>query len=296
MSNDNAVAEKANDTNPVPVRVKKGKTKKLGDSLVQNIGGGKKVNSPSSDFDTHEDFDLLNSDLKEPIKMTKPKAKKVKTNKQRKSLSIIGLFGFLVASAAFVGVYLNHGSVNSFKEQFKESLESNTSLVGNLTSRLDAMTAEAAKYKRVAEANSQEIERLSEYKERIETVDQTIATIKKGFVKLGGDIKLHGVKIQENNERIVKLQDSLKKRPNPTPKKSNPVMRRQTNKVYQLENATLVSIDSWGSAINAVLREEGSWIPLSVGEMYQGWRFVGSQNNQAHFAKGKKIIKLSIKE
>jgi len=296
MSNDNAVAEKAEHTNPEPVKVKKGKTKKLGDSLVQNISGAKKVKSPSSDFDTHEEFDLLSSGLEEPIKITKSKAKKVKINKPKKSVSIIGILGFLIASAALVGAYLNHGSVNSFKEQFTDSLDSNTSLVGNLSSRLDEMTAEAAKYKRVAEANRLEIEALSQYKERIEAVDQTIASIKKDFAKLGGDIGSHGVKIKENNERIMKIQDSLRKRPKPAQKKSSPVVRRQTDKVYQLEDATLVSIDSWGSAINAVLREGGTWVPLSIGEMYQGWRFVGSQNNQAHFVKGKKTIKLSIKE
>ncbi len=295
MNNENAVADNELQTDAISVKPKKAKTKKLGDSLVQNIGG-KKAKSPASEFDTLEEFDLMSSELDEPIKMAKVKAKKSKVNRTKKPISVIGLFAFMVASAALAGVYFNYASGGSFKKEITESLESNTSLVGNLTSRLDEMTAEAAKNKRVAEANRQEIAVLSEYKVRIEAVDETIASIKKDFAKLGGDINSHGVKIQENNERIKKIQDALKNRPKPTKKKTSTVVKPQTGKVYQLEDATLVSIDTWGSAINAVLRAEGVWVPVSIGEMYQGWRFVGSQNDQAHFVKGKKTIKLSIKE
>ena len=292
MSNDNAVAEKERDVEPSPV---KAKSKKLSDSLVQNITG-QKTSSPEKEFEALDDFDLMTEERQEPVKISKVKAKKQKVRTTNKPFSIFTLVAIALSSLALVGAYFNYSSSDSFASKVTETLDSNSSLVGNLSTRLDEMTADAAKYKRSAETNALDIAVLNELEPKVEAIDAAISEIKLDFVALGKDMRAHGVKIQENNERIKSIQESLKTRSKPVTRKVRTVAKPKTSKVYQLEDATLVSIDTWGSSVNAVLRAEGGWVPLSIGEMYRGWRFVGSQNNKAHFEKGKKSVKLSIKE
>jgi hypothetical protein len=286
------VAEKEPDVESNPV---KAKSKKLSDSLVQNITG-KKSNSTAREFEAFDDFDLITEERQEPVKISKVKAKKKKGSTTNKPFSLFTLVAFVLSSVALVGVYFNYSSSNSFASEVSETLDSNSSLVGSLSTRLDELTADAAKYKRATETNALDIAVLNELEPKVEAIDVAISEIKQDFVALGKDMKAHGAKIQENNDRIKSIQESLRVRSKPVTRKARAVAKPKTSKVYQLEDATLVSIDTWGSSVNAVLRAEGGWVPLSIGEMYRGWRFVGSQNNKAHFEKGKKSVKLSIKE
>ena len=69
-------------------------------------------------------------------------------------------------------------------------------------------------------------------------------------------------------------------------KKVQEIVKEDTNKIA---GAKVTTIDQWGLESSVMLRDShDGWIPLSTGDFYKGWRFIGVTEGEAYFTKGTK--------
>ena len=133
-------------------------------------------------------------------------------------------------------------------------------------------------------------------------MQETISGLRSELDGFKGDLVNQGTSIEKHQKEIEELGEQIKKlnaRAAIVPKKvvqRTPVKKANTDPSL-IEGAYVASIDLWGTQPYVMLREEnGSWVPLTMGDYYKGWRLEGAIGSEAVFQKGSKTKRLTIKE
>ena len=304
---------------------------KLGQSLMRTIDGGKSKDESLSDMPVDDAFDqaemkgsvsgLNASDAdsfsaKEPHigeveeihssgvqeKPLNAKPKKVKAPTQKKPGSFIGVIALLVSvGAAGIAGYsvINQKSGQAAAMNSMESLDS---AIGTLNTRTDELTAELAGTQKAVQSNSDSLVGVDGIRKNIQELQATISAVRGELNAFKGSLEANSASIDSHQKQIDELSDQIKKlnaRAASAPKKvvqKAPVKKVNTDPSL-IEGAYVASIDLWGTQPYVMLREEnGSWVPLTMGDYYKGWRLEGAIGSEAVFQNGSKTKRLTIKE
>lgn len=306
---------------------------KLGQSLMRTIDGGKSNEGSSSTDnvvddafeqasknDTVQEFGEIENEVPiaeepkigeieeslssgEPIEAPfRAKPEKVKTQKQKKSG---GLFGVVALLLAFVALGVAGYSVISQKAGLMDAQKNAESLetaIGSLNSRTDELIADLADTQKDVLTNFDRLVAVDGIKEDIQSLQTTIVALRAELDGFKGDLVSQGTSIEKHQKEIEQLSEQIKKlnaRAASTPKQvvqRAPVKKANTDP-SSIESAYVASIDLWGTQPYVMLREEnGSWVPLTMGDYYKGWRLEGAIGSEAVFQKGSKTKRLTIKE
>lgn len=304
---------------------------KLGQSLMRTIDGGKSKDESLSDMPVDDAFDqaemngsvseLNASDAdsfsaKEPHigeveeihssgEQEKPhnvKPQKVKAPKQKKTGSFIGVIALLVSvSAAGIAGYsvINQKAGQTAAMNSVDSLDA---AIGTLNKRTDELTAELAGTHKGVQSNSDRLVSIDAIRKDIQELQGTISAMRGELNGFKGSLEDNSASIDSHQKQIDELSDQIKKlnaRAASAPKKvvqKAPVKKVNTDPSL-IEGAYVASIDLWGTQPYVMLREEnGSWVPLTMGDYYKGWRLEGAIGSEAVFQNGSKTKRLTIKE
>lgn len=304
---------------------------KLGQSLMRTIDGGKSKGESLSDMPVDDAFDqaemngsvseLNASDAdsfsaKEPHigeveeihssgEQEKPhnvKPQKVKAPKQKKTGSFIGVIALLVSvSAAGIAGYsvINQKAGQTAAMNSVDSLDA---AIGTLNTRTDELTAELAGTQKGVQSNSDRLVSIDAIRKDIQELQATISAMRGELNGIKGSLEDNSASIDSHQKQIDELSDQIKKlnaRAASAPKKvvqKEPVKKVNTDPSL-IEGAYVASIDLWGTQPYVMLREEnGSWVPLTMGDYYKGWRLEGAIGSEAVFQNGSKTKRLTIKE
>ena len=136
----------------------------------------------------------------------------------------------------------------------------------------------------------------------IQELQATISAMRGELNGFKGSLEDNSASIDSHQKQIDELSDQIKKlnaRAASAPKKvvqKAPVKKVNTDPSL-IEGAYVASIDLWGTQPYVMLREEnGSWVPLTMGDYYKGWRLEGAIGSEAVFQNGSKTKRLTIKE
>lgn len=304
---------------------------KLGQSLMRTIDGGKSKGESLSDIPVDDAFDQaemngsvseLNTSeadsfsAKEPHigeveeshssdeqeKPHKLKPQKVKAPKQKKTGSFIGVIALLVSvGAAGIAGYsvINQKAGQTAAMNGMDSLDA---AIGTLNTRTDELTAELAGTQKGVQSNSDRLVSIDGIRKDIQELQATISAMRGELNGFKGSLEDNSASIDSHQKQIDELSDQIKKlnaRAASVPKKvvqKAPVKKVNTDPSL-IEGAYVASIDLWGTQPYVMLREEnGSWVPLTMGDYYKGWRLEGAIGSEAVFQNGSKTKRLTIKE
>lgn len=304
---------------------------KLGQSLMRTINGGESNGKPLSDIHVDDAFDQAGKNgsvselnttdadsfsAKDPHigevveihssgEQGKPhnaKPHKVKAPKQKKTGSFIGVIALLVSvGAAGIAGY----SVINQKAGQTAAMDSMGSLdaaIGTLNTRTDELTAELSGTQKGVQSNSDRLVSIDGIRKDIQDLQATISAMRGELNGFKGGLEDNSASIDSHQKQIDELSDQIKKlnaRAASAPKKvvqKAPAKEVNTDS-SQIEGAYVASIDLWGIQPYVMLREEnGSWVPLTMGDYYKGWRLEGAIGSEAVFQNGSKTKRLTIKE
>lgn len=288
---------------------------KLGHSLLHAIQKGDKSHtdpfeeskktSPSFLQDTNsdateleEEFDIVSNE--DPIEL---KSKKLRKPDGRWKLNGVGVAASIAVAISFFSVTLSSYAIRSqdrIEELSKNGIEYLENAVGTLTSRTDELAADLNGAKRTIEENSASAGRLETVISEIEGVKVAISNIKSEMLEARSALDdqknalaLQKAQVRELEVRNVEITKAAKASPKASPKKA---YVEQSKDHTSLEGAIVASIDTWGAQPYVMLREsDGDWVPLTMGDLYKGWRFTGAiSSDGALFKKGNKTKKLKV--
>lgn len=303
---------------------------KLGQSLMRTIDGGKSKDESLSDMPVDDAFDQaeMNGSVSElnasdadsfsaketrigeveeihssgeQQKPLNAKPKKVKAPTQKKPGSFIGVIALLVSVGA-AGI-AGYSVINQKAGQAAamNSMESLDSAIGTLNTRTDELTAELAGTQKGVQSNSDRLVSIDAIRKDIQELQATISAMRGELNGFKGSLEDNSASIDSHQKQIDELSDQIKKlnaRAASAPKK---VVQKAPEKVNTdpslIEGVYVASIDLWGTQPYVMLREEnGSWVPLTMGDYYKGWRLEGAIGSEAVFQNGSKTKRLTIKE
>lgn len=299
---------------------------KLGQSLMRTIDGGKSKDESLSDMPVDDAFDQaemngsvseLNGSDADSFSAKEPhigeveeihssgeqeKPQKVKTPKQKKTGSFIGVTALLVSvGAAGIAGYAVFNQ-KAGQTAAMNSVDSLDAAIGTLNTRTDKLTAELAGTQKGIQSNSDRLVSIDAIRKDIQELQATISAMRGELNGFKGSLEDNSASIDSHQKQIDELSDQIKKlnaRTASAPKKvvqKAPVKKVNTDPTL-IEGAYVASIDLWGTQPYVMLREEnGSWVPLTMGDYYKGWRLEGAIGSEAVFQNGSKTKRLTIKE
>ncbi|MCG8612259.1 MAG: hypothetical protein MI864_17185 [Pseudomonadales bacterium] len=305
---------------------------KLGESLMRTIDGGKSVDGTSTDRDNDDAFEQAsrndsahdfggvendvsigeepkNGGTEEIISTGGPiedsvrdKPEKVKRQKQKQAVGLTGVLALLFAFVALAVAGYLFISQNTGQEAVQESIESLDTVIGSLNDKTDVLTVELSGTQRDVTTNSERLLAVDGIRKDIQNLQTTITRLHGKLDGFKDSLVSQGASIEKHQKEIVELSkkiENLNTRPTSTPRKV--VQREPVEKgnidLSRIEGASVVSIDLWGAESYVMLREENnSWVPLTIGDYYKGWRLEGAIGSEAVFRKGSKTRRLMMTE
>lgn len=194
-------------------------------------------------------------------------------------------------------------SLGWHKGQSQEEVASLDAAVGNLNARTDGLTADLAKVdKRVQDGVGQA--------EAIVLLRRDLDLMRNSVDGMRGELELVRTSLQTQDSAIKdqrsgidqlttemsQLQTRFARTPSraATPQPRRPVVPASTN---EIEGAIMASIDLWGTQPYVMLREAGSsWVPLTIGDSYKGWKLKSVEDTEATFQKGSRTKQIKTLE
>ena len=305
---------------------------KLGQSLMRTIDGGKSKDESiidngvddafeqASQNDSVREFGETENDASipeepqigntdeiissgEPIEApVRAKPEKVKAPKQKKGGGFVVVIAVLLSFVALgIAGYsvINQKAIQVAAQKNMESLDT---AIGSLNTKTDELTANLAGTQKDVLTNSDRLVAVDGIRKDIQNMQETISGLRSELDGFKGDLVSQGTSIEKHQKEIDELGEQIKKlnaRAASVPKKvvqRTPVKKANTDPSL-IEGAYVASIDLWGTQPYVMLREEnGSWVPLTMGDYYKGWRLEGAIGSEAVFQKGSKTKRLTIKE
>lgn len=301
---------------------------KLGKSLMHTIEGGKSKEAKDEkvveDAFTEADssFDIVDTGKEEPtlgevstglhestldesIETVSRKPEKVKKPKKPSNNKTGGIILGAAMLVSIVAIGIAVFSLFTQRASHSETVATYSSIeeaIGSLTTKTDEMTVDLSGAKKNIQSNQEKIALVEGVRLDVNAVQDAIQDLKKEMASLNSKLDKNTQGIDENKNSINKLSkdvESISNRPAPKVQSSKiaPAKKRVSYDPSMLEDATLASIDQWGTQSYVMLRNtSGEWIPLTSGDYYKGWRFIGSDGNEASFKRGSKTRRLVIQE
>ena len=271
---------------------------KLGESLAA-ISKAKKDPFKEADESELKDPDSTKAEFQDaqptPVAVTK-KANRPTNKATKAKTSFAGVLGLIVAIFALAWNYYQDQSLGAYKASIVNELESRDSNIAGLNTRMDEVKVSSNKMHRTVENNSYALSQFEQVPGKVNKIGKNISELRSEIVELQSRVEGNSAAIKENNKTTEELRNYLnmlsKRRVTP----SKTASKQPSKKNYNIGHAVLASVDSWGNNINAVLKDESGWVPLGLGDLYQGWKLVGANEEEAIFKKGKKELRLSRQE
>ncbi len=293
MSNNQA--EKIDPEQPINVAdapdVKKVHDAKGAETII-NPGSSKAEKNPFEEAELH----LIEE---AEVEVTQPKPQKMKLDLSAFKGYVVKGVGVIVIILLIVSTAYNFFELKKYKSIVAGELASNTTRLGSLESSINERSDKVHTLEQVSREHTATLGSLQSNMLSAEKIEKEIAAIEAEIERLKARESAAKQSIETNRANLKPVQGLVSTKPSVSSKRNSKKALRGpavTPKSYKLEDASLVSIDTWGGSLNAVLRSNNRWVPLSVGELFKGWRLTGVQNGQAQFRKGSKIINLAVKE
>lgn len=255
----------------------------------------KRVEPTNAEFT--EDFASENEQVI-PERINPQKSEK-KSSKKTGGSKALPLFAILLAGCALAWNYYEFNNNKAEFVNLKGQAGTFESVLASLNPRIDEIQLKQHSFQ-----NS-----LGEETGRINQLEKSqlqFAQIRKELAALSSELSSLNSKLADNSAAIKKNVNAIEEARNHAElvgkkisqraaanKKASIAMTSTQNNVAEAE---LVSLDRWGSAITAMMKIGTQWLPLNLGDRYKGWKFTSVEGDKAVFSKGKKKVRLQVKE
>lgn len=262
---------------------------------------------PESDNFYIGDTQIPSDELVDPDKPEKvEKVEKVKPIKKKKNNEKSGggvvLPGIaIVLSASALGFSVFSGiSQDVFQNKMTETVAGIELSVTELFGEKAETSAEMDSLTRLVNANSTGIQEMSDMRGQLLNINESINAVNAKAIEVESIASGNSEKLKDHDKKIDGLTqqiDEISARPVPkvtkAPKPKKTV--KNTARANTVAGASVSSIDTWGNKDYVVLRDsEGEWVPLQKGDKYKGWKYTGSNGEQAIFKRPGRTKKLTI--
>ena len=283
---------------------------KLGQSLMRTIDGGKSKDGSITDNRVDDSFEQAKiENIDEIISSGEPIDSQIRVKPERMRLPkqiINGSFiSIITLLLSFFAVCITSYSILKQKSDqiaAQKNMESLDTAIGGMNLKTDTLASDLAVTQMDVTINSNRLGVVDDLRKDILNIQEKIGDIRGELEKIRGDIGNQGTTIEIHQKAIEgfgKQIENLNARAASVPKKvvqRMPVKKANTD-FSLIEGADVASIDLWGTQPYLMLREEnGSWVPLTMGDHYKGWRLEGAIGSEVVFQQGSKTKRLTIKE
>lgn len=304
---------------------------KLGQSLMRTIDGGKAKDDSTPNNVDNDAFEqarkngpqYLNDEQPraseslvdntdevitsgEPIAAPiRAKSEKDKYTNQKRGGGLISAGALLVALVALGMAGFAVMTQKAAQVAARNNFEDLDVAIGTLNSKVDDLTVGLAVTEKAAQSNTNKFSSIAVIRDDIQGLKTTTTVLSGKVDRTVSDLHSHGSSIDKFQERFNELENEIRKLKAKTAKsarvydkvKPKTPEKKASTETSLLEGAYIASVDLWGTQTNVMLRsDDGSWVPLTVGDYYKGWRLEEAIGSETVFKKGSKTRKLRIKE
>lgn len=254
---------------------------------------------------SEEDLIVASDQIEIELPIT-PKPKKIARETQKKGGGVLIGVSIILALVAVVSSgysVMNQKLADSAMISNFEDLEL---VVGRLSGKTDQLTVDLSGAETQIQSNKEHLGEIDVLRGDVQIIRSTISDIRSELEGFKTSLQSQGEILDEQQKTLKGFGDQIKKlkvstKATKAPKKvvrKEPV-KNTTNRPdpNRLEGAAVASIDLWGTQPYVMLREnDGSWVPLTMGDFYKGWQLTGAVGTEAIFKRGSKTKRLAIKE
>ena len=203
-----------------------------------------------------------------------------------------------VMASGVAGYAVN--AINNTEKEVTDTIEGMYESVGNLNENVSEIRGNLSSTNKVVAVNQKKMEQLDVLAMKIQDATAELGLLqidvftlreqndqnKSLVTSFGEQLQGFGLQLKELTSKIMKKPKKVKK------VRKHKVIRDDVTKVG---GATVESIDSWGSSINVMLRNErGAWVAMNLGDTYKGWNLRKVDGNIAYFSKGSKRREITV--
>lgn len=246
-----------------------------------------------------EDNDRIDSNVNSPsLKPQKIKPAVKKSN--AKVLGIAALMVSLTATALAGFVWVKQRKMN---HELTSRAESVDQAFAGLNQQFEDVSLKLGKTEKTVTKSSGQLTELNGMRSEVNNLNMDLNDAQKDIREIKMRLEADTQKSELQQKRILDLEADLQKArsaviktvSHPQAPRTKPVTRTIT--ASTIEGATIQSIDHWGAQSYVMLQEPmGSWIPLTTGDQYHGWRLISSTESEAVFSKNSQTRTITMQE
>lgn len=295
---------------------------KLSNSIMRSIQGGKTGDTASETqiekaFDQADQRNSLNglgypevsheSEGKDRIDSSvngpSLKPQKVKPAVKISNSKVLGIAALMISltSTALAGfVWIKQRKMD---HELTARAESVDQAFAGLNQQFEDVSVKLGKTEKTVTKSSGQLTELSGMHSDLNNLNMDLDDAQKDIRDIQMRLEADAQKSEFQQKRILELEGDLQKARSAAVKtishaqapRPKPVARTIT--ASTIEGATIQSIDHWGAQSYVMLQEPlGSWIPLTTGDQYRGWRLISSTDSEAVFSKKSQTRTITMQE
>lgn len=281
---------------------------RISQSLMKSINGGKedtdggdpfakaKINDedkPESSADTGPNVHLD----EQPVPVEIP----VKVKPKRGGAA--GIAAGISVVLAIGGVALGGYGIQEVQLVKQSQLEASSSVdaaLGGLTSKTDDLLVDLKQTRGEVAANAESLATLPAIRESIAGVQSRLSGLSADIDQLRPELESLKKELNGNSGEIETLEKKVKElteKPRVIQRVVKEPAVSEKRQEQLLAGASIASIDVWGDQSSVVMQSaDGRWVPLSIGDAFNGWRLYDVKGSSAVFKRGDKIKKVAVTE
>ena len=246
-----------------------------------------------------EENDRIDSNVNGPSL----KPQKVKPAVKMSNIKVLGIAALMISltSTALAGfVWIKQRKID---DELKARAESVDQAFAGLNQQFEDVSLKLGKTEKTVTNSFGQLTELSGMRSDVNNLNMDLDDAQKEIREIQMRLEADNQKSEFQQKRILELEGDLQKARSAAVKtvshvkapRPKPVARTIT--ASTIEGATIQSIDHWGAQSYVMLQEPlGSWIPLTTGDQYHGWRLISSTESEAVFSKNSQTRTITMQE